>query len=158
MVKSVLVVCSGNLFRSPIAAEFLRQALVRAGLQEQIVVSSAGLDCHPGWVVPPVVASELLAHYGIDVLGHRSWPLSPELYRQADVVLVMEQAQLMRLAGQYPRQTCKLHHIAELAHQMNDIPDPSNAPVKLTLQVAGQLHWLIETGLSTLLHWTSKAA
>ena len=42
----VCVVCTGNICRSPIGEQVLRAAIVDAGLDDQVRVSSAGID---GW-------------------------------------------------------------------------------------------------------------
>lgn len=42
----VCVVCTGNICRSPIGEQVLRAAIIDAGLDDQVRVSSAGID---GW-------------------------------------------------------------------------------------------------------------
>lgn len=88
--RSVLVVCRGNLCRSPYAARRL-EALLPPGLRQGIRVASAGFLA-PGHH-PPAPAVSASRHLGIDLAGHRSTQLTPELIQDADLVLVMEPEQ-----------------------------------------------------------------
>jgi len=86
-LRSVLVVCNGNIFRSPFAAAVLRRALGQSG----VAVDSAGF-IGPGRP-SPADALAAAARRGIDLRGHRSQLLMPDLVRAADVILVMDTAQ-----------------------------------------------------------------
>jgi protein-tyrosine phosphatase len=152
-VKKVLVICTGNLYRSPVAAGFLKHTIVQDRLQDRIQVVSAGLDSLPGLAAPAAIVQLMAKRYGIDLSTHLSQSLTPELFQQADLVLVMEQSQLVRLAKQYPRQTSKLHLISELTGQIYDILDPATHPQQDLGVLAEQIHTLITVGLLTLLQW-----
>lgn len=151
--KHILVVCTGNLFRSPMAAAFLERRLVLAVPTEQIKVSSAGLNARAGQEAPDFVIGHLKSVYHLDLSAHRCRPLTPALFQSADLILAMEQAQLMRLAQQYPRQTRKLHLISELAGRVADVRDVGLDPRADVPLLAVQLSDLIELGLDTLLFW-----
>lgn len=151
--KYILVSCTGNLFRSPMAAAFIQRLLDRANLKEQIIVSSAGLRALADREAPHMVTEHMLSAYDLDLSEHRTRPLTPGLFQRADLILVMEQAQLMRLAQQYPRQTCKLRLISELGGSANDIKDVGDDPSADVPFLAEQLHRLIEPNLNTLLGW-----
>ena len=86
-LRSVLVVCNGNIFRSPFAAAVLRRALGQSGT----AVDSAGF-IGPGRP-SPADALAAAARRGIDLRGHRSQLLMPDLVRAAEVILVMDAAQ-----------------------------------------------------------------
>lgn len=86
-LRSVLVVCNGNIFRSPFAAAVLRRALGRNG----VAVDSAGF-IGPGRP-SPADAVAAASRRGIDLRGHRSQLLMPDLVRGADVILVMDATQ-----------------------------------------------------------------
>ena len=87
----VLLVCTGNTCRSPMAAGALRRMLeADAG---RIVVESAGTAA---WDNQPATAGALqvAARAGVDLSDHRSRRLTPAMVRSADLVLVMERAHL----------------------------------------------------------------
>jgi protein-tyrosine-phosphatase len=96
-LRSVLVVCNGNIFRSPFAAAVLKRALGPVG----VAVDSAGF-IGPGRPSPTdaVVAA---ARRGVDLRGHRSQLLVPELVRAADVILVMDMAQRRTISERFGR-------------------------------------------------------
>ncbi|MFI6582375.1 low molecular weight phosphatase family protein [Embleya sp. NPDC050493] len=86
MSASVLVVCSGNICRSPLVEAMLRHRLAASALP--VEVSSAGtID----WNARPMADnSALVLHeYGIDPGPHRSRKLSADLLRAADLVIGM---------------------------------------------------------------------
>jgi protein-tyrosine phosphatase len=83
--RSIVVVCHGNICRSPYLAAVLHQAL------PDIEISSAGL-VGPGRPVPD--HSETVAtRRGLDLSSHRSRLLSWEILRRADLVIVMDAKQ-----------------------------------------------------------------
>jgi len=85
----ILVVCSGNICRSPMAAAVLRDRLERAG-RTDVSVSSAGTLGIVGEPADPVAVS-VAAEAGYDIGGHRSSALTAGESSGADLVLVMEE-------------------------------------------------------------------
>jgi protein-tyrosine phosphatase len=87
-MAAILVVCSGNICRSPMAAGFLRAALERRFGARAPQVRSAGTvarEGEPASVGAVFAAAEL----GVDLSAHRAVPLGPELVRGVDVVVAM---------------------------------------------------------------------
>ena len=86
MVRHILVVCVGNICRSPMAEALLRNALRG---KEEFSVESAGLSA---LVDEPASehAVALMSERGIDISSHRARQLQPELVNKADLILVME--------------------------------------------------------------------
>ncbi len=84
----ILVVCTGNICRSPMAEGILRDRVEKAGLGDSFDVRSAGT-----WGAPGTPASEngvtVSGHAGIDISEFRSQPLSRDLIDGADLILVM---------------------------------------------------------------------
>lgn len=83
----VLVVCHGNVCRSPYAAAVLHRALHDYG----ILVDSAGF-VWPGRPVP-VHAQVTGLEHGVKLTGHRSQEINETLLREAKLVLVMDVGQ-----------------------------------------------------------------
>ncbi len=86
-IRHVLVLCEGNHCRSPLA-----EALLLRDLAPDITVSSAGLGALVGQPVHEEVA-RVASELGLDLSGHRGRQFSPELALNADLILVMDQAQ-----------------------------------------------------------------
>ncbi len=151
--KNVLVVCTGNLFRSPLAAAFIQRALEQDHLRDRVLVTSAGLDATAGSKAPDSLLEVVSSKYQIDLSKHQARPITPELFQRADLVLAMEQQQIMRLAQQYPRQSRKLRLISELSGKIYNISDPAIDSDAELPKLATQLYELIQSGLITLLCW-----
>jgi protein-tyrosine phosphatase len=80
----VLVVCTGNLYRSPLAECLLRERLLEA--RQVIGLSSAGTRAVTGAPMPPKAASFLL-ECGADPSATCSRRLTKELVENSDLVL-----------------------------------------------------------------------
>ena len=90
-VTTVLVVCSGNICRSPMAEGILRHLAQERGLALEI--RGAGTLLIDG-APPDEGAIEACAEHGIDISGLRSTPLDKEAIAWADRVLVMDSSHI----------------------------------------------------------------
>ncbi len=90
----ILIVCTGNICRSPMAEGLLRLRLRERGIPAE--VSSTGLVA-AGRAVP---ADALAAarRFGVDLDAHRSRVLDRDQLDRADLVLTMEQAHVREVA------------------------------------------------------------
>ncbi len=83
----VLMVCTGNICRSPMAEVMLQAEVARRGCN-QIEVASAGTWAGFGNPAQPE-AREVLGQRGIDLDAHRSRPVDPKELAEADLVIAM---------------------------------------------------------------------
>ncbi len=95
---SCLVVCLGNVCRSPYAAQRLREAF-RARGRSDIRVESAGL-VQPGRP-SPANARVAARRRGVDLDEHTSRSVGTELLERADVVFVMSVRQQKELRSRF---------------------------------------------------------
>ena len=86
MIRHILVVCVGNICRSPMAEALLRRELRG---QDEFTVESAGLGALVGHPASEY-SVELMDEIGEDITGHRARQIHPDMVRDADLVLVME--------------------------------------------------------------------
>lgn len=121
MIKNVLIVCIGNICRSPMAEGLLREAL--PGLN----IYSAGLGAMVG---SPADATsvELMNVAGVNIHTHRAQQLSGVIANSADLILVMDAEQKAELQRRYPSTTGKVFRLGEQGRF--DIPDPYRQPRK----------------------------
>ena len=115
MIRRVLVVCIGNICRSPMAEGMFRH------LVPSVHTSSAGLSALVG-LGADSTAIQLMEEVGVDISAHRARMLTDEHVRDADLILVMDELQMQLLAAQYPYSRGKVFRLGQAASQ--DIPDP----------------------------------
>lgn len=114
-MKSVLVVCIGNICRSPMG-----EALIAAALPH-LNVSSAGVGALVGQSADPL-ARALMAERGLDIESHRARQLTSNMCQEADLILVMDDDQRLHINQRHPFTRGKLFRLGEAARM--DIPDP----------------------------------
>jgi protein-tyrosine-phosphatase len=150
LVKTVLLVCTANICRSPMAAAIMRQRIAALGLSDQVEVLSAGM-----WARNGQPASEdaitVLAARGLSLADHRSQPLTPELLDRTDIVLVMEEAHRRSIFYLAPKHLHKVMLLTELTGGYDDIDDPYGGPIEGYVNTEAQLETLIDAGLRRLL-------
>lgn len=83
MISSVLVVCVGNICRSPTGERLLKRAL------SEKRIASAGLSALKGYPADQT-ASEVAARHGLSLEGHHAQQLTASMCRDFDLILVME--------------------------------------------------------------------
>lgn len=88
-IDSVLVVCVGNICRSPLGERMLQAELSKLGAQ--IRVSSAGLHAMVSYPAD-TETTRVAGDRGISLDGHQARQFTQELGREHDLILVMEPA------------------------------------------------------------------
>jgi len=126
----ILVVCTANICRSPMAAALLRHALAaQPEPLRSIPVISAGVAARNG---EPATDHSVTAlrKVGLDLSGHRSRPITAELLDRALAVLVMTDSHREILRGRGAR-TDGIYLFREFMPPPADreIPDPYGGPL-----------------------------
>src|SRR6185503_1441977 len=94
--NDVLIVCKGNICRSPFAAAILRQAYSTLYPGVDFISRSAGTEnYHVGKPADPL-AIQVASEHGIDLAGHRAQQVSENDVRSASLILVMDEENLAR--------------------------------------------------------------
>lgn len=116
MIEKILVVCVGNVCRSPTAERMLRK------LFPNKVVESAGIAALVGKPAN-TAASQVSSQNGIKLEGHRARQFTSAMCGSYDLILVMEKGHLdavFQIAPQVRGKTMLLNHWLD----GSDIPDP----------------------------------
>lgn len=92
---NILLVCVGNICRSPSAEAILKARYPSKSIQ------SAGIGALVGKPVDPNAAA-LLDEAGLPHQGHQARQLTPELAQWADLILVMEQGHISAVTAIAP--------------------------------------------------------
>ena len=88
----VLMVCMGNICRSPTAEGVLRKMALDAGLAQRCKVDSAGTHGHHIGQPPDARARRHASARGYDISAHRARALTTRDFEHFDLVLVMDGA------------------------------------------------------------------
>jgi protein-tyrosine phosphatase len=118
MFDSILMVCAGNICRSPTAEYVLKQNLIKSN----IAVSSAGLTALEGKPADSY-AQDLVMRNGIDMSAHKGRQLTSSLIAHNNLILVMENRHLEDLCRQYPEARGKTFLLGKWLGD-KEIPDP----------------------------------
>ncbi len=118
MFNKILIVCVGNICRSPTAEQLLRNALVHSA----IAVSSAGLAALRDSPLEPT-ALQVLEEHGHAPVSHRARQLTSAAVSDADLVLVMEQRHIRGVLSLAPEARGKVFLLGKWQYN-REIMDP----------------------------------
>lgn len=124
----VLMVCTGNICRSPTAEGVLRDRLARAGLAGRVVVDSAGTQGYHTGEAPDPRAVKAAAARGYDLRSLKARPMLPDDFMQFDLLLAMDEDHLAWMQRKAPPRTrarieLLMPHARRFAGERN-VPDP----------------------------------
>jgi protein-tyrosine-phosphatase len=141
----ILVVCTANICRSPVAEAFLRDRLSRQGLTGW-TVSSAGTWAEPGR--PAAQFSRILmARQGINLDQHRARLVEEADLAQAHLVLTMEPGHAEALRVEFPHYASKVFLFSEMIGLRFSIADPYGGPLTGYQRMIDELEKLVDEGL-----------
>jgi protein-tyrosine phosphatase len=126
-MKRILLVCMGNICRSPMAEGVLRGRVAAAGLSAQFEFDSAGtLDAHAN-EPPDPRAQRVAAAHGYDISHLRARQVRSDDFVRFDLLLAMDRNNLAALQRMTPSAAQdKLRLFMSLADTASaeDVPDP----------------------------------
>ncbi|NUS60640.1 MAG: low molecular weight phosphotyrosine protein phosphatase [Lysobacter sp.] len=135
MIHRILIVCVGNICRSPMAEVVLRHHL--GGEDSPIVVESAGLAALVGNPIDPL-AEMVLAGHGHTGKGHVARQVTEEMISKADLVLAMQRRHLGAIHAIAPQARGKSFLVGKWEGD-NEIPDPYGKTRPVFEDAYGQL-------------------
>ena len=123
----MLLVCTGNICRSPTAEGVLRHAVASAGLEQNIFVDSAGTHGYHVGHPPDRRAQSAAAQRGYDIAGLRARQVTGQDFVEFDYILAMDLdnlSDLRRLALAQHHDKLNLFMDYSSARRGDEIPDP----------------------------------
>lgn len=124
---AVLMVCMGNICRSPMAEGVLRGKLAQAGLADAVRVDSAGTHGFHRGAAPDPRAVAQAARRGWRLDGQKSRPVVDEDFTRFDLLLAMDADNLAELRERCPApQADRLGLLLDHAPWLDsrEVPDP----------------------------------
>ncbi len=139
----ILVVCTGNVCRSPQAERLLAAEFARRGLADAVEVSSAGTAALVGEPMDAEAAAQTIG-YGGNPSGHVARRLDAAMVEDADLVLTMELAHRAAAVRLVPRASRYAFTLPEFARLLADLRDSGQAePGDASLAPASRLRSLV---------------
>jgi protein-tyrosine-phosphatase/tRNA A37 threonylcarbamoyladenosine synthetase subunit TsaC/SUA5/YrdC len=157
----ILLVCTGNTCRSPMAAALMQKKVLDrfGGTVDSlpICVASAGVSAPVG--APASQGAQVaIRKYGLNLGSHESTQIHSYMIEQADLVLVMGNRHRSALRSQWPEYSDK---IFMLAADESDISDPFGGPLEVYEHCAKQLdrhtsYWVDRVDPTSVITWDSR--
>ncbi|NKF22827.1 low molecular weight protein-tyrosine-phosphatase [Solimonas marina] len=143
MFNRIIVVCTGNICRSPIGEGLLKARLKDRNLE----ICSAGTGALIGHPADPL-AVEVAADHGLDISMHRAQQATQPLLSSMDLILTLDNGHSDWINARYPQLRGRVHKIMKW-NENADVADPYRQP-----KAAFEQAWTdIETGIDA---WLQK--
>lgn len=154
-MPSVLIICTANICRSPMAEVLLRREIAQAGVPGEWRIGSAGT-----WAENGIAASEhgitVMAERGLDTGRHRSRMVTEKLLADADLVLTMTSGHAEALRAEFPEYAEKIYLLSEMSGPAYDVQDPYMGPLRAYQRTADEIEGLVKRGLPKIVELAQK--
>ena len=142
---SVLIVCTANRCRSPMAEALLLDYVARVDVVREWRISSAGT-----WAIENLPAMPLaiavMEERRIDLRAHRSSQVDADLLQRNNLILVMKKGHKESICLEFPHIAERVYLISEMADYAYEIEDPVAGTIVDYRNTAEQLYALIQEG------------
>ncbi len=126
-MPSVLFVCMGNICRSPMAEGIFRREILKAGLQDKVMIDSAGTHSYHIGEPPDTRAQSAIRRRGADISGLRGRQVADADFEKFDYILAMDEGNLSILRRNAPAHAHeKIRLLLSYSRKYPDqeVPDP----------------------------------
>ena len=137
----ILLVCTGNTCRSPMAEGILKKISAEDG-NNNVQVLSGGLFADSGSRASKN-AVQAAAELGVDISPHISTNVNPEVLKEADLILAMTSAHKQALLDIYGAEKNKVYTLSEYIGEDREISDPYGGELMVYRECANQLYHML---------------
>ena len=144
MIQRVLILCVGNICRSPMGEALFSSKLKNKSIK--IEVSSAGIAA---LIDQPadILAQELMQERNLNIANHRARQITSQILFNAEIIFTMTSGQQKQIECMLPSIRGRVHRLGNWGGY--DIPDPYQRPKEAFAHAL----LLIEQGVED---WCSK--
>lgn len=169
MKKHIVFICNGNIERSVVAAQCLRNILKEKRIGSKFAVDSYGLQGIKGTPLPKhkhlseyqkewKAAQPILKKLKIDIGDHSFQKITPGVAKKASVIIAMDKKVYSKnknaLLKQFSKQKNKIHIFSDLTFNHKDIQDPAGSgSSKLHKKVIEYIYMVLEDNYETIINW-----
>lgn len=142
-IKKILIICTGNACRSPIAEGFLKKYLKT---EDDFEIVSAGISAIDG-LAPTPAAIQVMNEQDIDISVYSSTAFSTALAKKADLILVMSDLHkdfIKRKVSGIDKKVFLYKEFAGAVDADKNIPDPIGQPIAVYRSVRDQIRDLTQ--------------
>ncbi|MDP3705990.1 MAG: low molecular weight protein-tyrosine-phosphatase [Legionellaceae bacterium] len=143
MIQKILILCIGNICRSPMAWALCKQ---KFETNHSVAVDSAGLAAVVGGQADPTSCS-LMLERGLDISSHRAKQVTADMIYASDIIWTMTTEQQEQVHSDFPFSRGRVFRLGQWLGV--DIVDPFKRPVVIFEQALN----LIEQSLD---EWYKK--
>lgn len=150
-MPQILMVCTANICRSPVA-----EALLRKRLQEHNYhdwqVSSAGTWAQVQRRASQYSQEVVMEQDALDISNHQAQMVTAELLADQDLVLCMESGHAEALRAEFPTQAHKIYMLSQMVNNRRfNISDPYGGPKNGYEMMITQVRDLIDRGFPRII-------
>jgi len=110
----ILVICSGNICRSPMVAEYLRHRAAHAGLSHLLVASAGTLGINGRAAADEAI--DTLREAKLDLTSHRSKGINEADVRSSDWIIAMASDHVEYMLKEYPDSSARVMLLRAFEH------------------------------------------
>lgn len=168
--KLIVIVCRGNIARSPVAEQLINRKLQKDNLLDKYEVTSRGIQ---GTKVDPIPvrfpniyyykdiykdAKPVLDELNIDLSKHVSKPIDGNIAEQASVIFAMDDQIEKSLFALFSNQRHKIKLFSELLGNKKELTDPATISGESNQRkIFEEINQIVENGFDNIIYTLKKA-